>query len=310
MLANKEDNRLNIQVIKYITWWGLSINLLVSLLKFVVGYAGHSDAVIADGVHSLSDTVTDIAILLGVKIWSAPPDAKHPYGHFKIETIVTSFISIVLAIIAVGMAYEAIVGMMSHNNIPPSAIALVGPIVCIGVKEWLFRWNINVGKKIKSSSLIANAWHHRSDVISSVMALIAVAAGVVDPKLAYVDNIGALIVSLIILKVAWDILAPALSELIDAGASEKIADQIRVEAVNFKSVKAVHAVRTRKTGSSIFADMHILVDESLTVKDGHAITEQLKQKLIDTIPDLIDIVIHIEPFNEEELRECETSSVS
>ncbi|HJO96053.1 MAG TPA: cation diffusion facilitator family transporter [Victivallales bacterium] len=286
----------NVKVIKVITWWGMIINIFLALLKFILGYIGNSQAVIADGVHSLSDTITDIAIILGVKFWAAPPDTKHPYGHLKIETIVTAFISIVLVIVSVGIAYEAIVTIKEHKSHSDLWIAVIGPLISIIIKEALYRWNINTGKRIKSSSLIANAWHHRSDAISSLMAVAAVSISLISPNFAFVDNIGAVIVSLFIIKVAWDILSPAISELSDKGASEKIQSKIRKISLEVNNVKSVHAIRTREIGSCIYVDLHVLVDGKLSVEKGHYISDTVQKALIENIPEIIDVIVHIEPY--------------
>jgi cation diffusion facilitator family transporter len=286
----------NVKAIKVITWWGMIINIILAFLKFVLGYLGNSQAVIADGFHSLSDTITDIAIILGVKFWAAPPDSKHQYGHLKIETMITAFISIVLVLVSIGIAYEAIVTIEDHKNHTDLWIAVIGPLLSIFIKELLYRWNINTGKRIKSSSLIANAWHHRSDAISSLMAVIAVCISLISPNFAFVDNIGAIIVSLFIIKVAWDILAPAISELTDQGASEKVHIQIKNLALEINEVKYIHAIRTRKVGCFIYVDMHILVDGKLSVEQGHSISDSVQKNLIKNIPEIIDIIVHIEPY--------------
>ncbi|MCP4177943.1 MAG: cation transporter [bacterium] len=286
----------NVKIIKVITWWGMIINIFLALLKFVLGYIGNSQAVIADGFHSLSDTITDIAIILGVKFWAAPPDSKHPYGHLKIETLITAFISIVLVLVSVGIAYEAIVTIKENKSHTDLWIAIIGPLISIIIKEILYRWNINTGKRIKSSSLIANAWHHRSDAISSLMAIAAVSISLISPNFAFVDNIGAVVVSLFIIKVAWDILSPAISELTDKGASEKIQLQIKEVSLKVDKVKSVHAIRTREIGCCIYVDMHVLVDGKLTVEKAHCISDTVQKKLIENIPEIIDVIVHIEPY--------------
>jgi len=300
-LTNPQLKQENIKKIKTITCTGLFINLFLSAFKLLVGFYGNSQAVIADGVHSLSDTATDIAILLGVKYWSAPPDQKHPYGHLRIETMITAMISLFLIAIAIGIGYDAIVTMHNLDEVPPLGIALTAPFISIIAKEILYRWNIGVGKKIKSSALIANAWHHRSDVFSSIVAFLAVLAGLINPSLSFVDNIGALVVALFILKVAWDIIVPAVSEFIDSGSSEKIQKLIMITVIGVKGVKATHAIRTRKTGSCLLVDLHVLVDQNMSVKDSHIITEKIQNKLTEKIPEIIDVTVHIEPYTKIEL---------
>ena len=288
----------NIRIVQRVTLFSLIVNLLLSAIKFTVGIIGSSQVVIADAVHSLSDSATDIAILFGVKLWSAPPDKEHPYGHLRIETVITAIIGLTLIAVAIGIGYDAITTIHSLETESPTLlwIAITGPVISIFSKEILFRWNMKVGKRIKSSALVANAWEHRSDVISSIAAVLAVGAAIIDPRLSFIDNIGAVVVAVFIFKVAWDILAPAFSELIDSGASEIVQKQILNTVLKFDDVKGTHAIRTRKTGNNIYVDLHVLVDGDMSVTNSHIITEKIQKKLMKKIPEIIDIVIHIEPY--------------
>ena len=296
--SNIRFKQKNVKLIQHITYYSLAVNLLLSIIKFVVGIIGSSHVVIADAVHSLSDSTTDFAILFGVKIWSAPPDKKHPYGHLRIETLVSSIIGLTLVAVAIGIGYNAFTTFHHSKSeyLPVLWIALTGPIISIVAKEILFRWNIRVGEEIKSSALIANAWEHRSDVISSIAAALAVGAIIIDPRLSFVDNIGAIIVAVFILKVAWNILSPAFSELTDSGASEKTQKQILKIATDTNCVKEAHAIRTRKTGSSVYVDLHVLVDGNMSVNASHQISEEIQKELMQKMPEIIDVVIHIEPY--------------
>jgi len=286
--------------IKKVTWIGLFVNVILAALKFIVGILGHSQAVVADAVHSVSDMVTDIAVLVGVKYWSAPPDKDHPYGHWRIETIITGFIGLGLVAVAIGIGYNAIATLKDQNIQPPKMIAITGAFVSIIVKEFLYHWNVKVGRKVKSSALIANAWHHRSDALSSIPALLAVGISVIKPEWAFVDHIGAIIVSLIILKVSWDIVFPALKKLSDSGVSAKENAHIRSLALKVQGVKDAHAIRTRDAGHGIFVDMHVLVDRDISVAEGHSISEKVREEIVNNGPDVLDVVVHIEPFERDE----------
>lgn len=287
-----------VQIINRVTWTGLGVNLGLSLLKFITGYLGASQAVIADAVHSLSDMSTDLAILLGVKYWTAPADKQHPYGHRRIETMITVFIGLLLLSVAIGLCYNAIVTIRDNDFQQPGALALVGTIVSIVTKEIIFRWTFNVGRQVKSSAVIANAWHHRTDAISSIPATIAVALALIYPNLAFIDQIGALVVAVFIFKVAWDILYQALNILADRGAPEEDTRKIYEIAMNIEHVRAVHAIRTRHLGSSLSVDLHIKVAPGMTVKDGHDVSEIVKRELLENGPEVIDVVVHLEPFEE------------
>lgn len=282
--------------IKRITWIGIFINFFLAGIKFLVGYVGSSRAVIADGVHSLSDMATDFAVIFGVKFWTAPPDEDHPYGHLRIEALITTAIGLTLTAVAIGLGYKALTTLRESHLKQPGWIALIGPLLSIVFKEILYRWTMVVGTRTKSSAVVANAWHHRSDALSSLPALIAVAASALNPEWSFVDHIGALIISVFILKVSWDIISPSLSELADRGASMKDRQLIKKIAMEVDGVKEVHAIRTRKFGSNIHVDLHILVEPEISVRLGHDISEEVKKELIKNGPKILDVVVHLEPY--------------
>lgn len=286
--------------VRRISWIGLLINLFLAILKLSVGFWGNSKAVMADAVHSLSDMSTDLALILGVKYWSAPADEDHPYGHQRIETIITGIIGVSLVFVAFGIGYNALMTMRDTNIKQPGWIALVGVILSIILKEILYHWTVAVAKRTKSSALMANAWHHRSDALSSIPALIAVTAAAVYPGLAFIDRVGALIVSLIILKVSWGILKPAVSELTDRGVSQKDREKIASIVADIAGVRGVHDIRTRKMGAGFFADVHVMIDGKMTIWQGHRISEAIKKELIANGPEIMDVLVHLEPFHKKQ----------
>lgn len=291
----QDKTRDNVAQIRKITWIGIVVNFGLAGLKFVVGYLGNSQAVIADAVHSLSDIATDFAVIFGVKIWSAPPDEDHPYGHRRFEALITAIIGIALAIVALELAYNSLISIRETHVKQVAWVAISGPLLSVILKEILYRWTVIVGKRVKSAAVIANAWHHRSDSFSSVPALLAVAVAAVNPNWAFIDHIGALIISVFILKVSWDIISPSVAELSDRGASIKDRELIKQIALETEGVINVHAIRTRKFGSNIYVDLHVLVDPKMTVRSGHAISEEVKKDLITKGPKVLDVVIHLEP---------------
>lgn len=286
----------NVAQIKRVTWIGIVVNLGLATVKFIVGFLGGSQAVIADAVHSLSDMFTDFAVILGVRFWTAPPDEDHPYGHGRIEALITIVIGLAIAIVAFGLAYKSLFTMSSIHIKQTKWIAILGPALSIVFKEIMYRWTIVVGKQAKSTAVIANAWHHRSDALSSVPVLIAVAASAINPNWAFMDRVGALIVSIFILKVSWDIIRPSLSELADHGASIKDREFIKKIIIGVNGVKGVHAIRTRKFGENLYVDLHISVDPEISVRSGHNISEQVKKELLINGPEILDVVVHLEPY--------------
>ena len=294
-IPNKNSNQQDPRRIKRITWIGLFSNISIAAVKFTAGFFGSSQAVIADAVHSLSDTATDIAILIGVRYWTAPADECHPYGHRKIETIVAAGIGLALAGVAVAMGAHAVVGISERHASSPNIIALAGALISIVLKEGLFRWTIRVGKQERSRAVIANAWHHRSDALSSIPAAIAVIVAMIRPDWIFVDHIGAIVVSVFILHAAWRIVKPVFAELTDTSASPLVHDQIRDAAIAVHKAESVHAIRTRQMGSAIFVDLHITVDPEITVRAGHDIASAVEKNIQDQVPDIVDVVVHLEP---------------
>jgi cation diffusion facilitator family transporter len=274
---------------------GLLCNLALAAAKAAAGIIGHSQAVLADALHSLTDSVTDIAVILGVRFWTAPADEDHPHGHGRIETLITVVIGLAVGAVAVGMGVQAIRGLRHDPGTAPTAVALVVALVSIVIKEVLYRWTAKVGREVRSPALEANAWHHRSDAISSIPAAVAVAVTLIDPGWAVVDRVGAVVVCLLILQASWRILRPALDQLIDAGAPA--ADRRRIEelALQVDGVEAAHAVRTRYVGADLAVDLHVEVDGGLSVGDGHSIAVAVRRKLIEEGPNVIDALVQIEP---------------
>jgi len=276
-------------------WVGLLCNLALAAAKAAAGILGHSQAVLADALHSLTDSVTDIAVILGVRYWTAPADEDHPHGHGRIETLITVVIGLTIGAVAIGMGTQAIRGLRHGPEVAPSGIALVVALISIVVKEILYRWTARVGREVRSPALVANAWHHRSDAISSIPAALAVAVTLIDPEWAVVDRVGAVVVCLLILQASWHILRPALDQLIDAGAPA--ADRRRIEelALQVGGVEAAHAVRTRFVGADLAVDLHVEVDGGLSVAEGHVIAVAVRRKLLEEGPNVNDAVVQIEP---------------
>jgi len=281
--------------VRRVTWIGFFINIFLSALKFAAGYFGRSQALIADAIHSLTDTTTDFAVIAGSHYWSRPPDENHPYGHRRLETLVTVFIGLVLAGAGVGIGWEAVSSLHEKHSGSPGWIALWAALASILVKEALYRWTAAVSKEVKSPAIAANAWHHRSDAISSIPVLIAVAGALISPSWSFLDHVGAVVVSIFILHAALRITWPGISELIDAGAPEEIQKKIKKIACHHQGVREVHKVRTRYISSSIQVDMHIVVAGSITVRDGHAIADDVEARIIAGIPEVVDVVIHVDP---------------
>ena len=291
--------------IRRITWLGAIINLFLVGFKFAAGIWGHSSVIIADAVHSLSDLITDAAILLGMRFWTQPADECHPYGHAKIETLVTLFIGATLAAVGIGLLYGAvssIIDILNGNPPPqPTWLPLIAAITSIIVKEWLYRVTVKVGMATKSSATIANAWHHRSDAMSSIPVAIAIGACLIlGPEYVFLDPIGAIVVAFMIIHVAWKVTQPTFDTLLDSGASEPQREAFAEVIRSFPEVKNLHKLRTRHVGPTGFAlDVHVMVDPQMTVTESHFLSHRIEQKLLQSGANIIDVFVHVEPYSED-----------
>ena len=282
-------------LVRRVTWIGLLTNFGLSGLKFAAGYFGRSQALIADAVHSLTDTTTDLAVIAGSHYWSRPPDECHPYGHRRLETLVTAFIGIMLAAAGIGIGWDSLSTLHEKNSGPLGWFAFIAALVSIVTKEILYHWTAGVGKKNKSPALVANAWHHRTDAISSLPVLIAVGGALLFPSWSFLDRLGAVIVSIFILHAALKIIWPAISELIDAGAPEEIQKKIADISGRTEGVRSVHGIRSRYISSSIQIDLHIVVDGEISVRAGHSIADAVENNIIAGIPEVLEVVVHVDP---------------
>jgi cation diffusion facilitator family transporter len=282
-------------VVVKLTWVSVGVNLLLAFIKILFGYLGKSQAAVADGIHSLTDLVSDGVILVGVKYWDMPADENHPHGHKKIETMVTLIIGLILAMVGGGIFYNSIFTINEVTG-PPAWPVFFATLISILVKEGIFRWTIRVGKRIKSMPLIANAWHHRSDALSSLPATIAILLTILFPQYLFFDKIGAIIVSGFIFYAAFEIIRPSFNKLIDSGVSDKELDIIAQVVKETPGVLNVHDIRTRYIGStSIAIDCHIIVNPQLTILQAFMISEHVKKRLFDSKLEVVDVIIHVEP---------------
>ncbi len=282
---NKDINR--------VTWIAVFANIFLFFLKMVVGILGNSIALITDGIHSISDTVTDITVLAGVHFGSKEPDPKHPYGHGRLETFSAAAISLVLILVGLGAIYKAGADIAKSNITQPSGFAIAAALVSIGAKEWLFRITKNVAVKSHSSALYANAWHHRSDALSSIAVLIGLSVMLMGFK--YGDRIAAIIVGVLIAYVGWEIFSDCLSEFAETSVDQETIDRIAGIINSYDDIRDWHKLRTRTVGREIFLDLHILVDPELDIERAHDISEKLESMLHEQLTRPVNITIHIEP---------------
>ncbi len=287
-----------IRIIKRTIAINASVNVMLALLKIIIGFLGHSQALIADGVHSFTDLVTDGLVFFAAKAGAQKPDKAHPYGHRRIETLATVIIAIVLASVAIGIARETITRIiMSTPFEKPDYIVLIIAISAIIANEFLFYYNMNRGNKIDSGVLRSNAWHNRSDTLVSVIVLISVIGSLLGAH--YLDAIGALFIAALILKMAIKMIWTSVKELIDTGVDAALIEKISQHILAIDGITAIHQLRTRCHGGNIFLDTHVEVTPNISVSEGHYISEQVGIQLGKRFPQIIDATIHIDPENDE-----------
>lgn len=295
------SNTSRIKTIRNVTLMGSVVNLLLTAGKIIAGILGKSSAMIADGVHSLSDLVTDIIVLIFIRISGKEQDKNHQYGHGKYETFATMLISFALMIVGAGILWtggkkvlDSINGIVIEQ---PGYIALYAALISIVAKEVLYRYTKVIGVKVNSQAMVANAWHHRSDAFSSIGTALGISGAIfLGEKWRILDPIAGIIVSLFILKVAWDIANPSIKELLESALPEETETEIIEIIKNTSGVKGFHNLKTRKIGSIFAIEVHIKVEKELTVESSHQIATQVEKSLRGKLGSQSHIGIHIEPF--------------
>ncbi|MCT4607243.1 MAG: cation diffusion facilitator family transporter [Marinisporobacter sp.] len=279
---------------KKASWIGIIGNILLTGLKIIIGVIASSTAMIADALHSGSDIIATTIVLHGIKISHRPPDEEHHYGHGKAESIVAKIIAVLLIITGIGIGASAYHSLKSPNLQAPQSIAIWAAGLSIIVKEWMYRYTVKIGKKIESQALIADAWHHRTDAFSSIAALIGITGAVMGYPI--LDPIAGIVVALMIIKAGFSIYLDAINELMDTAPSEEIIEQLRKISLSVDGVKNVHKIRARKNGNQIYVDLVICVDKYITVEQGHHFATQAKYNILDAIPNIKDVVVHVDPY--------------
>jgi cation diffusion facilitator family transporter len=274
---------------------GAAVNLALAGFKLAVGVSARSQALVADGFHSLSDLLTDAVVWVGIKLGRIEADHNHPFGHGRIETLASLGVGLALALTGVGLAYESIIELRDHTAAPSSPVAVLAAAISILAKEILFRYTRAVGRRIRSTALKANAWHHRSDALSSVAVLVGVGAGLVSPKLAFMDHLAALAVAAMILNVAWKIGRGAVLEVVDTSPPDEVVERVTAVIRNVPGVVGEPSCRLRRSGPHLLMECVILVDGSLTLSQAHAISESVEEAVIREEPSVSQAAVHVEP---------------
>ncbi len=284
-----------------VTWVGSAVNLLLLVFKFVAGIVGHSAAMIADAVHSLSDFITDIVVVVFVHISGKPADEDHDYGHGKYETLATAIIGVILFFVGVGIFVNGVTDIVESIGgkqlESPRLLALAAAAMSIVFKELLFRYTIYKGKNLNSQAVLANAWHHRSDALSSVGTFVGIGGAIcLGERWRILDPLAAVVVSLFIVKVAVQLLKPCVDELLERSLPVDVEDRIREIILSYPDVSSPHHLRTRRIGSHIAIEVHVRMDGTTPLAKAHSVASEIERGLKDEFGKDTHIGIHMEPL--------------
>jgi cation diffusion facilitator family transporter len=285
-----------------VTWVGILANAVLIAFKLIGGIFGHSQALIADAAHSVSDLFTDAVVLVGLKAGRKAADQDHPFGHARFETLSSAIVGVFLIGAALYISIEAASSIYHRSEYHPTWLALGAAGLSIIVKEALYRYTAHVGRRIKSPVIMANAWHHRSDALSSVAVFFGVAGARIHPGWHVLDAYAALLVSLLIFKVGVGILWRSMQELTDTAPQPDVLDKISRCISGVSGVLGHHDLRVRSSGGQYQMEAHIVVEGSLTVIEGHGIAKKVEYCLKEQIEDLNQVIIHVDPDRRSEKR--------
>ena len=293
-----DSKRSEMEAGQKVTVVGVFVNGLLILLKLAAGILGKSQALIADAVHSVSDLFTDAMVLIGLRIGRKAPDEGHPFGHARMETMVSAVIGLALIGTAIYLGIKSALAIYRHIEYHPTNLALIGAAISVVSKEGLYHYTVSTGRRIRSRLIVANAWHHRSDALSSVAVLLGVAGARIRPSWHILDSFAALLVSFFIVKVGLNILQESLREFTDRAPPPDILKRIQDHIMGVEGVLDVHDLRVRTSGGLYQAEVHVVVDGHLTVKEGHRIARAVESRLADRVEDLHSVIVHVDPAPE------------
>ena len=283
-----------------VTLASIGINAVLITLKIFWGIFGQSRALLADGIHSISDFISDFVVLVGLHFLRKESDEDHPYGHGKIESVSTLFVGTILLLAAFRIGVEAATAIYRGEISIPNKYTIIIAALSVVFKETLFHLTVRIGKKAGSEAMIANAWHHRSDAISSIITLVGISLAVYNPSLRVLDSYAALLVSFFIIKVAFDILKPALNKIIDASPSKELLGEIFKIAADVPGVIECHDLMARYYADRIRMEIHIQVDPNMTVIDSHRIVDDVVGRITEKHPEIEKVLVHVDPYRERQ----------
>lgn len=281
-----------------VTWLGLWANVGLFAVKTLAGVLGRSQVLLADGLHSLSDLVSDFITLVALRLGRKPEDRMHPYGHGKIEDLAAFLVGLILFGVAAGIVWKAVISLRS-GEVPHRSIWLVVvATISVLVKEVLFRITLKVGKSERSSTLIANAWHHRSDAFSSLATVFGTGLFYLSTRFLWADSVSAILVAILVGKAAWDIIKDAARDLVDTAPNEERIAKYRECALQIDGIVGVTRLRGRYYSRRVALDLDIQVAGTLSVDTGHDLAQRVRDRLMHEFPAVYDVVVHVDPASE------------
>ncbi|MBC2593263.1 cation transporter [Ruficoccus amylovorans] len=293
-----------------ITWLSVWMNISLGALKCVVGFFAHSSALIADGLHSLVDLSTDVVALFGLKMAAKPRDDNHPYGHHRFSSLCSLFIGLALLGFCAGLIISSVHELIDGDATDPTWPALAAAAASLAAKEWLFLRTRSIARREKSRLLMANALHHRTDSLSSALVLVAlIAILIAGPQLAFLDKLVGIILGGWLGVEAVKIIAQTCNDLLDAAPSREVINDIREHILPVPGAVGYHQFRARRVGDMIDVDLHLQVNGSLSVDEGHEIARRVRENILSRHSEVIDVLIHVEPDSEEHLRQYGVSDL-
>lgn len=286
------------------TWIGAVLDTVLGIAKIMVGWLFHSHALIADGIHSLSDVVTDFMVVIVVRMANVGPDKEHPYGHERFETVGTVFLGFLLVAVAGAMAYNSIQQLYRGSDIQvPGWPTLIIAALSIVGKEAIYRYTLTIGKRLKSDLLIANAWHSRSDAYSSIIVFVGIAGAIAG--LPWLDSLAALAVAVFVAKIGWDLSWKSLQELVDTAIEPETTQAIHDTAMKVDGIEGVHSFKSRQMGSKKLLEMHLQVRPYISTSEAHYLGDRVVQEILKHFDDVGHIIFHIDTENDTDAHVCQ-----
>lgn len=270
------------------------VNVVLSVFKFISGIIAHSGAMISDAVHSMSDVLSTFVVIAGMKMAGKANDAEHPYGHERMECVAAIILSVMLAVVGVGIGYSGVMKIISGEALKvPGKLALAAAVISIAVKEWMYWYTRAVAKKVNSDALMADAWHHRSDALSSVGSFIGIGGAIIGYPV--LDSVASVIICVFILKAAIDIFKGAINKMVDRACDPEITKQIRDIILSNDEIITLDMLKTRMFGAKIFVDVEFSLDGSVTLEYAHSVADKIHDEIESTIPMVKHCMVHVNP---------------